>query len=60
MPWVGLPRLPSMAPLRVGTTCAYLPLSALIVKLSGLPGEPEDEPFICGTIGVSIGTRLTF
>jgi hypothetical protein len=59
MSWVGLPRLPSMAPPRVETTCAYLSLSTLIIKLGRLPGKLGGEPSMHGTVGVSIGTRLT-
>jgi hypothetical protein len=59
MPWVRLPRLPSKALPRAGIACAYLSLSALIIRLSHLPGKPRGEPFMHGTVGVSVGTWPT-
>jgi hypothetical protein len=56
MPQVGLPRLPYKALPNAGTTCAYLSLSALVIRLSHLPGKPMGEPFVRGTTGVSVGT----
>jgi hypothetical protein len=44
-PWVRLPRPPSTAPPRVGSTCAYPSLSALGVKLDCLHGSLGNEPY---------------
>jgi hypothetical protein len=55
MPWVGVPRLPSMAPPKVGTAYAYLSWSVLITKPNRLPRRSGDEPCACGNVGVLVG-----
>jgi hypothetical protein len=59
MPQVGVPRLSSMTRPREGIVCAYLSWSALVIKLSHLPGKPGGGPYMHGTVNVSVGTQLT-
>jgi hypothetical protein len=59
MPWVRFPWPPCMAPPKVGTTCAYVSLPAFVVTLCRLPGKLGGEPFMRGTVRVSVGTRPT-
>jgi hypothetical protein len=59
MPRVGVPRLPSMAPPRAGTTYAYISWPVLVAKPNHLPGRPEDEPCVRGTIGELVGIQPT-
>jgi hypothetical protein len=55
MPWVGVLWLPSMAPPKAGTTCAYLSWSVFFVELNPIPREPMDEPCVRGVIIVHVG-----
>jgi hypothetical protein len=57
MPRIKVPQLSSTPPApRVGTTCAYLSWSTLVIKLSRLRGKPGGGPFMRDIIGVSIAT----
>jgi hypothetical protein len=63
MPRIKVPQLSSTPPPppapRVGTTCAYLSWSALVIKLSRLPGKPGGGPFTRDIVGVSVATQVT-
>jgi hypothetical protein len=54
MPQVRILRLPSIIPLRVGTTCAYLSWSISIIELNHLTGKPGDEPCMRDTVRVPL------
>jgi hypothetical protein len=56
MPRVGLPQPLTTAPPRVGSTCVYLSLSALGVKLDRLHGRPRGEPSRCGIAEAFVDT----
>jgi hypothetical protein len=63
-PGVNTPRvkvlpLLSKVPPREGIACAYLSWFVFVVELNRLPGKPEGEPCVCGTIGGSIDIQLT-
>jgi hypothetical protein len=56
MPRVGLSQPPSMTPPEAGSTCDYLSLFALGIRLSHLPGRPRGEPFGRGIVEMFAST----
>jgi hypothetical protein len=58
-PQVGVPRLPSKVPPKVGPNCVYLSWLVSVARPNRLPKRPGGEPCALDTVGGPAGTLLT-